>query len=657
MESSSIPISTQNSIISQESESTPLQETKNETELSSTQNKPISLISLSTFEENLWGQYEPLHKINNKKLECYEKFYKKFELIYSKFLDIMKNLKDIEFSLNRHKISLEHNSTLEKIDIKYIFKKVPNTLNSIKNIIEQQIEETNKTIAAILLSFSNYIKNMKEEKKEYDDFQKICNSYNSSSIDRKKILEKNMNIYHQKGQEAERAVLSLKKIEETSENISEDASYFKAIEKANNTIDDYIKPYNIYKENVKKENELRKEYIQKQKHLLKIYYDLENKNDSLNDEIIQIFLQHTNNRLMFEKENMDDFDFKKKNMKKGENLNDLVNNLVSNLKPEDNVKFSNFPSIIDFDMCDSDNTFKIYLESILFIKKFNTEEYPNFDEKVEKEKNDMREIISKLFDTYSEENESKIMNYLQNPLRHNSIFTILSKFRNKNCLNKDKKLFNMLGKVLNIILDESYINKNYENAKYCIIFSQIFFYISDDNIKHFLSEKIKYHKWLTTLDFWKNYIFINLNEELNKFLSFYDDIKIKDIEEKNEKIIDKIKLKLQDLLFSQILLYMNNMNQVGIDKEIIEKIVEEFCSKFKYLNEEKIDGILSIVFKENKEKRKIKERIKDYIVDYNPDKKNDHERSSFKTNRSKRSVHHINYDHLKKEEKQIENPL
>ena len=103
---------------------------------------------------------------------------------------------------------------------------------------------------------------------------------------------------------------------------------------------------------------------------------------------------------MFEKENMDDFDFKKKNMKKGENLNDLVNNLVSNLKPEDNVKFSNFPSIIDFDMCDSDNTFKIYLESILFIKKFNTEEYPNFDEKVEKEKNDMREIISKLFDTY-----------------------------------------------------------------------------------------------------------------------------------------------------------------------------------------------------------------------------------------------------------------
>lgn len=617
--------------------------------------------SLSTFENNLWNQCEPLHKRTSKKLEIYENLYKKVEIIYSNFMDLMKIFKENEFNLLKN-YSSRTSIVIEKGDVgevKKICKTVPNTLISIKNVLEQNIEQFNQIISSILIIFSNYIKNMKEEKKEHDDFLKLYNSYNSSYTDRHKTIEKNMKLYHQKGQAVERAVLGLKKIEETKENFSEDTSYFKAVEKANNSLDEYLKPYNIYKNSIKKENDLRTELIKKQKNLLKLYYDLENENEILNEDILQIFIQYSKNQLTFVKENQEDFDFMKKSLIKGENINDLINEFGSNEKPDKEVKLLNFPSIIDFDMCDSDKTFNIYLESVLFIKKSNNEEYPNFNEENEREKNEMRKIINKLFDSYTEENETKIMNYLNNPSRHNSFFTILSIFRNKNCLNKDKKLFDMLGNILNIILDVAFTNKNFENAKNCIIFSQTFFYNSEDKKKHFLLEKIKNHKWINTFDFWHDFIFINLNKELNKFISFYDDVTINDIQEKNEKITENIRFKLSDLLFSQLLPYMNNMHQIDIDKKIVEKIIIEFCSKFKYLNEEKITGLLGMVFKENKEIKKIKEKIKDYIVDYNPDADTEKnlENNLKQKVQKRRSLININYDHLKKEEKEIENPL
>ena len=626
-----------------------------------TEEKSSAVIaSLSTFEEKLWGQCEHLHKKSTKRLEIYENLLKKVETIYSSVMDLMKALKDNEFNYLNN-ISSRTSIMTEKGDkgeIRKICKVVPNTLFSIKNVIEQNIEQVNQILSSILIIFSNYIKDMKEEKKEHDDFQRLYNSYVSSFADRRKLIEKNMKLYHQKGQAAERAVLGLKKIEETSENYSDDISYLKAVEKVNNSLDEYMKPYNIYKQSIKKENELREELIKKQKNLLKYYYDLEIKNEVLNGDIIQIFIQFSNNQLAFVKENNEDFDFMKKSLIKGENINELINDFGSNEKPDEEVKFYNFPSIIDFDMCDSNKTFKIYLESILFIKKSNNEEYPDFDEENEKEKNDMREIINQLFNNYSKENEIKIMNYLNNSSRHNSFFTILSKFRNKNCLNKDKKLFDMLGKILNNILDVAFTHKNLENAKNCIIFSQTFFYNSDDNKTHFLLEKIKHHKWINTLDFWNDFVFINLNQELKKFISFYEDITINDIEEKNEKISDKISFKLSDLLFSQILPYINNMHQIDVDKQIVEKIIIEFCSKYKYLNAEKIDGLLGMVFKENKEIKKMKEKIKDYIIDYNPDKDNEinSQKNYNKKEKKKRSIN-INYDHLKKEEKKIENPL
>ena len=319
--------------------------------------------------------------------------------------------------------------------------------------------------------------------------------------------------------------------------------------------------------------------------------------------------------------------------------------------------------MIYFDICDNSKTFNAFLETILYIRKINKDEYPNFNEKVEREKNDMREIVTRLFEKYTEEDELKLIDYINNPEKHNTFFVILNKFRNCSCLNNNIKLIDTLGKILNIILNKAFMNQNYEVAKNCIIFSKTFFYNSEDNIRHFLLEKIRNHEWLTKKEFWTNFILININQELNKFLSFYKDITISDIEKINEKITDKIKNKLSELLFSQILPYVSNMSEFNISNTLISEIIVEFCSKYRYLNEEKIEGILSIVFKEKKEVNNIKENVKDFLLPTNKkneEKEGETETETGKFERGKRkrsSNNHIKYEHLKKIEKQVEDTL
>jgi hypothetical protein len=154
-----------------------------------------------------------------------------------------------------------------------------------------------------------------------------------------------------------------------------------------------------------------------------------------------------------------------------------------------------------------------------------------------------------------------------------------------------------------------------------------------------LLEKIRDHEWLIKKEFWTNFILININQELNKFLSFYKDITLSDIEKINEKITEKIKNKLSELLFSQILPYVSNMSEFNINNTLISEIIVEFCSKYRYLNEEKIEAILSIVFKEKKEVNTIKENVKDFLLTEN--KKDEEKEGETETEKFERELSHF----------------
>jgi len=631
----------------------------------SSKSESKKITSPSVFEEKLWGQYDLLHKRLLKKIECYENYFKKFETIKNAFSDIMRILKTTDFKLGNSSnflINIPRVSLTEK-EFEKLSRDVPSTINSIKCSLEDQIEESSRTIQNVLLIFSNFIKQMKDEKKEYDDFQRYLNTYNNMYNEEKKILDKNMKLYHQKGQLAEKSVLDYKNLELNSKSPSDTFLVEKSQNKAKEFVNEYIKPFIIYKESVNKANDLRNEFIKKQNNLLDIYYDLEDKTDILNSDIIQIFIQSSKNQMDLSKENMDDFEEMKTNINKGQNIEELINEFGKNKKIRDEIKLVYFPSGINFDICDNSKTFNAFLETILYIRNVNKDEYPNFNEKAEREKNDMREIITRLFEKHTEEDESKLIDYINNSEKHNTFFVILSKFRNSNNPNNNIKLIDTLGKVLNIILNIAYMNLNYEVAKNCIIFSKTFFYNSEDNIRHFLFEKIRDHEWLTKKEFWSNFILININQELSKFLSFYKDIALSDIEKVNEKITDKIKNKLSDLLFSQILPYVSDMSEFNINNTLISEIIVEFCSKYRYLNEEKIESILNIVFKEKKEVNNIKENVKEFLLPTN--KKNEETEGETETGTEKfergkkkrRSNVHIKYEHLKKIEKQVEDTL
>ena len=631
----------------------------------SSKSESKKITSPSVFEEKLWGQYDLLHKRLLKKIECYENYFKKFETIKNAFSDIMRILKTTDFKLENSSnflINIPRVSLTEK-EFEKLSRDVPSTINSIKCSLEDQIEESSRTIQNVLLIFSNFIKQMKDEKKEYDDFQRYLNTYNNMYNEEKKILDKNMKLYHQKGQLAEKSVLDYKNLELNSKSPSDTFLVEKSQNKAKEFVNEYIKPFIIYKESVNKANDLRNEFIKKQNNLLDIYYDLEDKTDILNSDIIQIFIQSSKNQMDLSKENMDDFEEMKDNINKGQNIEELINEFGKNKKIRDEIKLVYFPSGINFDICDNSKTFNAFLETILYIRNVNKDEYPNFNEKAEREKNDMREIITRLFEKHTEEDESKLIDYINNSEKHNTFFVILSKFRNSNNPNNNIKLIDTLGKVLNIILNIAYMNLNYEVAKNCIIFSKTFFYNSEDNIRHFLFEKIRDHEWLTKKEFWSNFILININQELSKFLSFYKDIALSDIEKVNEKITDKIKNKLSDLLFSQILPYVSDMSEFNINNTLISEIIVEFCSKYRYLNEEKIESILNIVFKEKKEVNNIKENVKEFLLPTN--KKNEETEGETETGTEKfergkkkrRSNVHIKYEHLKKIEHQVEDTL
>lgn len=571
----------------------------------------------SKFEEKLWGQCEKLHTRFIKKLELYENSTKKFETINNSLKDVIKLTKNIKLDLEPQSSSFfsRNSSGISNEELQKIFKGIPNTMIFIKNNIECIMDILNQLLESIITSILGCIKKMKEEKKEYDIFQKFSSSYYSSYQDRMKTIEKNEKAYHQKSKIAEKCVLDYKKLEKISNNVSEQSIIENTKEdekkKSEKLLTESLKLYKIYKDNINKSNELRSELIKKQNNLLKLYYQAEVDSGNLNFDIISIFNENQKKLSELQQKNLIEIEEKRKKININEDINDIINTFTKNQVPNKEKKIKFFKSNINFDTCENSETFDIYLQTIFYIKCINIEEYPNFNEKVEKEKNELRELLENQFEKYSEKDKEKLMKLMENKLNYNIFFNTINRLKTDKFRNiyseQNEKLMNLIGEILNKILDLAQSDNDYKTAQNCIRLAQTFSY----NKKYILLEKIKTHNWLSTIDFWKDFISLNLNKELEKFVSFYQDINIKDIENISEKITDKLKLKLGDLLFSQILPNINNMVEFNINKELIFNIIEEFHKKYKYLNDENINCILEVISNDKEEIKKLKDKIKD----------------------------------------------
>ena len=567
-----------------------------------------------TFKKDLWGQCNKLHERLYKKIDYYKSLLKAFKPIHNSFSDLNEKINSMKFSMDPTiPVELYIDSKIgqpSSTDMETKWYSVPLTMKKIKDFIAESIDFNHQFLFHVVTNLEILINKMKQEKNEYEEFIKCLNSLSDS----KKVMEKKMKDYHIKMFAAEQSVLDLKKLEVKTMSINDATIMMESKEiseqKARQLTNDALKPFKVYQESVDKANEIRKESIEKQKSLLFIYQNIEEEIGRINTTISNIFFSNLKIQKEFIEKEIIEIDNIRNSINTTKDIKQLIINYTGKEEPEKEILFVNFSAAVDFDKSDCYETYRIYSETVEFIKEIIKNEYPNYNKHLEDEKNDMREITYKLFQEYSKDNGDKLLNYIKNEKKtHNFFLIILSKLRTNNRFQQKTELIDLLGIILNEILEVSEKEKNYDNAKNCIILSQTFF-CEKNNEKYYLIEKIKGFKWLKSVDFWINFIDKMIEQEIDKFVNTHIEITKSDILNRPENINDKMKFKLSELLFSQLLPYVNNMNEFKLDLKNIVEVTELFCEKYKFLGDEHKESIFGLVSNDKDSIEKLRDEYK-----------------------------------------------
>lgn len=244
----------------------------------------------------------------------------------------------------------------------------------------------------------------------------------------------------------------------------------------------------------------------------------------------------------------------------------LIEELRSRDKPEEEIPYVHYPTEIDFDKCSDTKDYKVYNEMVKTIKKYHNRVFNDYDEKLE-EKNKMRELIYKFFDmnkVTDNEDRKQLLEYIKDEKTHELFLIVLSKLRTNNRFCREKHLIELVSEILLTILNVAQKNNNYISAKNCVILSQTFYYLDESKNKVYIVDKIKKHPWISSMKFWKDFILIMILKEFKKLEDMNPESKL--VIAKNINVTDNIKPKIGEILFSQLLPYVGNMNEFGIKK-------------------------------------------------------------------------------------------
>ena len=80
---------------------------------------------------------------------------------------------------------------------------------------------------------------------------------------------------------------------------------------------------------------------------------------------------------------------------------------------------------------------------------------------------------------------------------------------------------------------------------------------------------------------------------------------------KNKNVTDKIKGKIGEVLLSQLLPYIGNMNEFKIEKKYLLKVIENICNKYNYMPPSNLKSVHSIVCESQEELEKVKKEMND----------------------------------------------
>ena len=257
------------------------------------------------------------------------------------------------------------------------------------------------------------------------------------------------------------------------------------------------------------------------------------------------------------------FNFKKSKKKandKKENINIENNN---NLENKDNL-------IIDDDNIDSDNN----------------DEFVIID--TDKDLISITEEEAKLFEILLDKHYNRII-FMQ----------ILNEFRTTGKLEIPKRVYEIVGKLFNFILDTVKRDNDIHTGRNAILLSQTYYTMENDK-KKYVQELLINNELFKDMKFWEDLLDLELNKEIKRTFM---------VEENNNKNLDVIinlnPQKFDNLAFSQILTISDNMISFGLDKETIYKLMEPKFKSFK-LSEQSIETIKNILESRYQEREKEK---------------------------------------------------
>jgi hypothetical protein len=282
----------------------------------------------------------------------------------------------------------------------------------------------------------------------------------------------------------------------------------------------------------------------------------------------------------------------------------------------DKLQFENFVSKINFINIENNDDFNRYIFTIELFRKNVGDIYPNISIEKEKERNKIREkffnLLKQANNNISEKDKIEIFTLLKEDEYYQKLFlSILNRVRADSKFMKSKELITIIGNIINNIIDNSKDKKDYDTVKHCIILSQTYYYEDEKKQRVYIIDLIKKNSWFHSVDFWRNYIDLLIMKEFIKYQNMNKEKNINVFMKNN--ISDNIGNKIGEILFSQLVPHINNMNELNIDKKLIARVCEEFINKYDYLNQSNIDILYSLISQDPEEINKLREEAKTEI--------------------------------------------
>ena len=562
------------------------------------------------FQKYLWNQYDNLHDRLTRKIGSLSKILSSINDIHHVKKEYYKSLKPL--------IKDEPQPLSEEENFRQ-------TMVIIKNNNEKFIEFEDEMYSEIIDKIRSLIEKMKQEKFLYDDFKKALDYYNGE----KAKMEKFKNIYHTNGKIAERSTLYYKDLQ-IKRKINDQNIMNQSIDKSKidckNRLIGLSKDCSNYIQSLKNVNKIRKEVNKKQDNLLSVYQELEWDDKNLYADVMEIIWKYQKKVYDYTGKQLNEVEIIQNAIHIDKDIRGLVEKLRKYESPEEEILYEHYPTEVDFDKCQDIKDYRVCDAIVKEMKSYVEGIFENYDEKLEDKKNRFRDLIIKFFDKNrqtTEDDKKQLLEFVEDTRTHGLFLIVLAKLRTNNRFCRDRFLIELLSDIMLKLLDNAQKINDFSIAKNCLILSQTFFFYdeNDKNKKIYISNYIKKHPWLQSPRFWGDFILRQILSEFNK------------VEERNkgiERMIislrkcvpENMKPRIGEVLFSQLLPYVGNMNEVEVDKKVTIKIVDSILEKFPFIEEtNKVEIYKMICAAEEvpkfKEQIQNDESLKNFSLDIN----------------------------------------